>query len=148
MIRQRLSPHGSGTPSRSDIARQRDSVAERHRTECETIVTPLKRPERRAEWGKTAPCQSARGAPLKTATIAQESSHIPPPALTAFVCKRLRLSRPLGGWSPCSFHKLLQSHYGFKLRSISKASGCPFSAAFCNHLTAFFMSFVTPSPFA
>ena len=57
---------------------QRDSVAERHRMECETIVTPLKRPERRAEWGKTAPCPSARDAPLKTAAIAQESNYIWP----------------------------------------------------------------------
>ena len=29
-----------------------DSVAERHRTECETRLTSRKRPERRAAWGR------------------------------------------------------------------------------------------------
>ena len=37
------------------VVRQRDSVAKRHRTECDTIVTPRKRPEWRAAWGETPP---------------------------------------------------------------------------------------------
>ena len=47
------------------VVRQRDSVAKRHRTECDTIVTPRKRPEWRAAWGETPPGYGARGAPLK-----------------------------------------------------------------------------------
>jgi len=39
----------------SVVVQQRNSVAKRYRTECETTITPRKRPERRAAWGEMPP---------------------------------------------------------------------------------------------
>ena len=45
----------------------------------------------------------AGGAPFGRA---ETGGVLPPAALTVFACRRLLMSRPPGGWSPCSFHKL------------------------------------------